>query len=141
MTCGHVYTSAVHSVLLYASETWPMTTEDLNRVVSNDNSMIRSIYCKDIRYRCSMTDLQSKLKVSNIMDVIMQRRLRWYGHVMRMDVNFWQHKIMNFNVEGATPRGRPKLHWSDNIKQNLKTLKINHSLAADRAAWRQKIKM
>ena len=40
---GNVYQACVRSVLLYASETWPVKTEDIARLERNENSMIRWI--------------------------------------------------------------------------------------------------
>jgi len=35
-------------------------------------------------------------------------RLRWYGHVLRKGDNDWVKKCMEYEVEGARLRGRPK---------------------------------
>ena len=38
---GKVFKAVVRSVLLYASETWPLSTEDLSRIKRCDHAMIR----------------------------------------------------------------------------------------------------
>ena len=35
-------------------------------------------------------------------------RLRWSGHVTRMDDEHWPKSMLNYNVAGAYPRGCPK---------------------------------
>ena len=43
-TRGHVYSSCVGSVMLHASETWPLTKLNLQRLQRNDRAMIRQIW-------------------------------------------------------------------------------------------------
>ena len=137
---GHVFSAAVRSVLLHASETWPMTSEEITRIVRNDNSMVRWICSKKLSDRCSMSDLHTKLKISNIVEVLRQGRLRWFGHIMRLNDNLWQKKILSFHVDGAAPRGRPKMRWIDNVNQDMRNLGIRTDLTDDRVAWRLAIK-
>ena len=42
-TRGHVYSSCVWSAMLHASETWPLTKPNLQRLQRNDREMIRQI--------------------------------------------------------------------------------------------------
>ena len=42
-TRGHVYSSCVRSAMLHASETWPLTKTNLQRLQHNDRAMIRQI--------------------------------------------------------------------------------------------------
>ena len=42
-TLGHVYSSCVRSAILNASETWPLTKTNLQRLQRNDRIMIRQI--------------------------------------------------------------------------------------------------
>ena len=40
-TRGHVYSSCMRSSMLHASETWPLTKQNLQRLQRNDRAMIR----------------------------------------------------------------------------------------------------
>ena len=40
-TLGHVYSSCMPSAMLHASETWPLTKTNLQRLLRNDRAMIR----------------------------------------------------------------------------------------------------
>ena len=42
-TRGQVYSSCVRSAMLHASETWPLTKMNLQRLQGNDRAMIRQI--------------------------------------------------------------------------------------------------
>ena len=47
---------------------------------------------------------------------------------------------MNFDVDGATPWGRPKLRWKDVVIADLHKKQLNITLASDRCKWRNAIR-
>ena len=56
----------------------------------------------------------------NIVKVIKCRRLRWAGHVDRMEEGRSTFKILTDKPTGRRPLGRPGHRWEDNIRMNLK---------------------
>ena len=55
----------------------------------------------------------------NIVRVIKSRRMRWTGHVARMEEGRGVHKVLVTKPEGKRPLGRPRRRWEDNIKMDL----------------------
>ena len=55
----------------------------------------------------------------NIVRVIKLRRVRWVGHVARMEEGRGVHKVSVGKPEGKKPLGRPRRRWEDNIKMDL----------------------
>ena len=55
----------------------------------------------------------------NIVGVIKSRRMRWAGHVARMEEGRVVHKVFVGKPEGKRPLGRPRRRWEDNIKMDL----------------------
>ena len=51
---------------------------------------------------------------------IKYRRLRWAGHVARLDEGRSAFKILTDNPTGYRPLGRPKRSWEDKIIMDLK---------------------
>jgi len=45
-----------------------------------------------------------------------QNRLQWYGHVLQKEDSDWVNKCMEYEVEGARPRGRPKRIWREVVE-------------------------
>ena len=78
--------------------------------------------------------------ISSIEDVIRYNRLRWFGHLQRVDKEKWHRKILNFKVIGSYPLGRPKQRWFDNIRCDFDKLRLPTSLALDRVKRRNAIK-
>ena len=55
----------------------------------------------------------------NIVRVIKSRRLRWAGHVVRMEEGRSAFKILIGNPTGKRPIGRPRRRWEDNIRMDV----------------------
>ena len=72
-----------------------------------------------------MNELREKLKLRSVQVYIKLYRLRWFVHLTIMNDERWPEIMLNYNVAGAYPRGRPKKRWLDNIKNDMKSLKIN----------------
>ena len=53
------------------------------------------------------------------------RRLRWTGHVVRMEVGRTAFKILTGEPTGMTSSGKPRHTWEDNIRMDLKEIVIN----------------
>ena len=47
---------------------------------------------------------------------------------------------MNFDVDGRTPRVRPKLRRKDVVNADLRNKQLNIALASDRSKWRNAIR-
>ena len=101
--------------------------------------MIRWICGVKLEDRKSMFQLRSLLRVHDLRDVIRRNRLQWYGHVLRMPPERWPKQILDFEVEGQFPVGRPKKRWMDNVANDLKKLCISEDLAHNRNKWREAI--
>ena len=76
----------------------------------------------------------------NIVRVIKSRRLRWAGHVARMEEVRSAFKVLTGKPTGKRPLGRPRRRWGDNIRMALEEIGINagnwvHS-AQDGNYWR-----
>ena len=77
-----------------------------------------------------------------VTDFIGSQRLRWLGHVARMEEVRLPRKIFEGTVEGRRPVGRPRKRWKDNVMEDLEKVGIQNpveeweDLARDRRMWR-----
>ena len=69
-----------------------------------------------ITHNEELNDLYSS---PNIVRVIKSRRMRWAGHVARMEEGRDVHKVLVGKPDGKRPLGRPRRRWEDNIKMDL----------------------
>ena len=76
----------------------------------------------------------------NIVPVIKSRRMRWAGHVTRMEEGRGVHKVLVGKPAGKRPLGRSRHRWEDNIKMDLEEVGRGcgnwMELAQDRDRWR-----
>ena len=76
----------------------------------------------------------------NIVRMITSRRMRWAGHVARMEEGWGVHKVLVGKPDGKRPLGRPRRIWEDNIKMDLEEVGKGcgdwMELAEDRDRWR-----
>ena len=76
----------------------------------------------------------------NIIRVIKSRRLRWAGHVARMEEGRNAFKILTGKPTENRSFGRSRRRWEDNIRIDLKEIGINAGKcvdsAQDRNYWR-----
>ena len=54
-----------------------------------------------------------------IVRVVTSSRMRWAGHVARMENRRGVYGDLVGKPEGKRPLGRPRLRWEDNIKMDL----------------------
>ena len=73
---------------------------------------------------------------ANITRVIKSRRLRWAGHVARMEEGKSAFKILTGKPTGKRPLGRPRRRWEDNIRMDLDEIVINAGNWVDSALGR-----
>jgi len=61
--------------------------------------------------------------------------------VLRKEDNDWVKNCMEYEVEGAKPRGRPKKTWREIMQQYFRTCKLNREDAmVDHNRWRKQIR-
>ena len=101
----------VLSILCYNSETWTLTAET-KTAESFEMGCLRRILGVTRRDHISNSDIKAKLQLEdNIVEKIQTSRLRYFGHVTRMD----KRRLPYIGrVEGNRAKGRPKKHWLDN---------------------------
>ena len=57
--------------------------------------------------------------------MIKSKRLRWAGHVARMEESRSTFKILSDKPTGRRHLGRPRRRWKDNIRNDLEEIGIN----------------
>ena len=67
-------------------------------------------------------------------------RLRFHGHLIRMDDDTWSKKATMHYEDGRQPRGRARKRLCDVIRVDMKSLNLNNEDANNRAVWRRAIK-
>ena len=138
---GNMFRMCIRKILLYGSETWATTVEDMNRISAADNSMVRWICNVRLQQKIKTQDLCNRLGIPAVIEELRSSRLHYYGHLVRMDDNTWPKAVLDFNIPGSFPIGRPKLRWKEIIKKDMSQLGLNSNMAFDRNLWRAATKV
>jgi len=62
------------------------------------------------------------LKKSTIIQTIKLNRLRWFGHVQRMEENRIPKKVLYMNLGTTILRGRTRNRWQDEVREDGRTV-------------------
>jgi len=84
-----------------------------------------------------------RLGLQDIISLLQQNRLQWYGNVLRKEDNDSMKKMecMECEVEAARPRGRPKKTWRQIVEKDCQARKLNREDAVHHNRWRKQIGM
>ena len=135
---GRLFSSNVRSSMLHGTETWPITSAALHRLCRNDRAMISWICGVKPSDDPSMDELHAKLGICDLAILVRERRLRWFGHVMRSNGEI--NRVRSRPVPGRKGPGRPKKTWEECVKQDLKVCGLSEAGTQDRLSWRSSVK-
>ena len=111
-------------LLTYASETWTLTKTDgkqfnvferkvyrriLGPVYDNENENWRIL---------TNNEIYASVKKPTIIETIRLKRLRWFGHVQRMEENRISKRVLYMNLGTSRLRGRPRNRRQDGVKED-----------------------
>ena len=85
-------------------------------------------------------EIRRKISVTEIVEKVRETRMRWYGHVQRMENIDEVKTTMEKEVQGRRRRGRSRKRWIDCIRKDLKDLRVDPEDALERSFWRARIR-
>uniref|UniRef100_A0A0B7BSE8 Reverse transcriptase domain-containing protein n=2 Tax=Arion vulgaris TaxID=1028688 RepID=A0A0B7BSE8_9EUPU len=136
-----IYRACVISSLLYGSETWTAYSRHERRLNIFHLRCLRKIM--NIRWYDKITNSEvlQRANLPSIMGMLSSRRLRWLGHVRRMETCRIPKQMLFCELsEGKRHQGRPLLRCKDVWKASMKNFSIGPStwekLADDRVVWK-----
>jgi len=83
---------------------WPIRKENEVAVQRAEMRMVRWMCGSKLQDRVPSKGLRERLGFDDIISVLQQNRLPWYGHMLRKEDNDWVKKCMEYEVEGARPK-------------------------------------
>ena len=101
--------------------------------------MLRRIKGVTLRDKVKSVDIRKELGVSSIQEKVREMRLRWYGHMQRMEENEVR-AIGDMRVPGKRPRGRPRGRWMDGVRRDMQALRITPEDAQDKTFRKSRIR-
>jgi hypothetical protein len=133
-----MYQALAQSILLYGAETWTLNTQQANKLPATEMDFWRSAR-KSRKEKIRNVTIREIMEVgTNILEVIEEKRLRWFGHVKRMPGNRLPLKVLEWEPEGTRRRGRPKERWIlvDGVRRSMTNHGLTEEDTTDRDRWR-----
>ena len=81
--------------------------------------------------RESSSEVAELCRVEDLSIKLVQRRLRWFGHVKRAE-----GVLGEVRVSRRRPLGRPKKKWSECVMEDMNWLGVEEHVAQDRRMWK-----
>ena len=135
---GRVYKACVRAAMIYGGETWVMRKEEEGVLQRAERAMVRMMCGVKLRDRKSSVELMSMVGLSeDIVTLVRRSRLRWYGHVLRRNEGVGIRRALEFEVEGVTGRGRPRLGWKEQVEKDRVLAGLRDVEASERCKWRR----
>ena len=140
-----IYKTIILPVVLYGCETRSLT---LRRLRVFGNRILRRVFgpkrAASGEWMLHNEELHSLFRSLSIVRVMKSKRVRWAGHVARMEENRGAFNILTGTLTEKRPLGKPKRIWKGNIWMDLKEIGINTrqwvDSAQDRYYWRSLVK-
>jgi len=83
-------------------------------------------------------EIDKLIEGADIVKFIKAQRIKWLGHIQRMDQARPTEKLLDWKPVGTRAVGRPRQRWQEDVMEDLKKLKVKKwkETAEDRRAWR-----
>jgi len=83
-------------------------------------------------------EIDNLIEGADIVRFIKAQRIKWLGHIRRMDQARPTRKLLDWKPMGTRPVGKPRQRWQEYIMEYLKKLKVENwkETAKDRIIWR-----
>jgi hypothetical protein len=83
-------------------------------------------------------EIDKLIEGADIVTSIKVQRIKWLGHIQRMDRARPTRKLLDWKSMGTGTVGRTRQRWQEDVVEDLKKLKVKNRKEAvkDRRTWR-----
>ena len=139
-----VYETCVMTSLLYASETWTTYQRHVKPLERFHQRCLRRVLGIKWQSHTPDTEVLSMADTLSVSARLMGNQMRWAGHLIRMDDSRLPKQLFFGELSvGTRPHHKPRMRFRDQVKTNLKRMKISpeswEQTCADRDKWKQSI--
>ena len=118
----------------YGAESWALKIEDKRRLKTTEMRMLRMICGKTLKDKMNNDKIREMMGVARLEKFLREKRLRWLGHVEKMDEERGLVKALLLEVD-RTKKGRPKKRWKEVLECDMTARGLQRLDAQDRERW------
>lgn len=145
-----ILNACVIPVLTYAASTWTITKNMEEKLDACEMRWLRRLLRIKPADRVTNESVRARTNQIQLSNRIREMRLKWLGHVLRMNEDRTTKKVFKWMPSGNRRRGRPRKRWIDCADEDLKRCGLSvygktlgrkrltlEEIAADREQWRE----
>ena len=139
-----LYNTLICPTVTYASETWVLKENMINKLMTFERKLMRKIYGptrkEDGYWRIKTNqEINDVLKRQNIIGFIKKQKLNWLGHIKCMAEDNIVLRINRWKPMFKRPTGRPKTCWEDDVLEDIKNMNVCNwkKAAQNRECWKK----
>jgi len=120
---------------VYGVGVWQIPTREINKMLSTEMDVLRRFARKSRMERIKDEHIKEIMGVKgkpDIIDIMEQKRLQWYGHLKRIPEERIPKLIMDWIPRERRKRGHPRKTWIEGVH----TAMITRNLEPDQ--WRNR---
>jgi len=125
-----IYKTMISPVVTYSSETWTLTAKDENNLCIFERQVLRKIfgpvYIDSIWRVRNKMEIDKLIEGADIVRFIKAHKIKWLGHVQRLDRARPTGKLLDREQMGTRLVGRPRQRWQEDVMEDLKKLKVKN---------------
>ena len=120
-----------------------MRMKEERRLQTAEMRFVRSMRGKIRRDRIKNEQLREMAQVEKLQSKIERSRLKWYGHVKRMDRSRLPHQMLHKSFNKSRNIGRPRRRFEDMIRNDVEKRGgnwervVSEELYKNRPLWRE----
>ena len=133
LTCS-TYLANFYLQSVYLPKSWAVRKKDENRLLVAEMRMLRWIRGKNRK------DHVRNQIIQEMSTFLRQKRLHWYGHVKRREEDNLSRNMIDVVVPGKRRRGRPRLRWIDNNREDITKYELTADMTENRQYWKMVVK-
>ena len=139
-----MFNSYLKPILTYGMETCTLTRSDSSRLQAVEMKFLRSTIQKTKLDKVQNEEVRKEAGIrTSLLDQVSISRLRWFGHIMRMEPTRTARLYLDREVKGKRQVGRPRTRWMDTIKKDVAARGVvledilEKRLYMDRSTWKR----
>lgn len=144
MRCYKCY---VLPILRFGSEFWALTKKQSQRLEVVHSKCMRQMLRVRLQDRHSLVELRKRCKLPSMQQLLHADRLKWLGHVLRMEQGRLPHIALFSRPKGGQRGvGRPRRRFTDCLREDLMSAELPleragagglDELCGNRSEWRR----
>lgn len=138
-----IYQTIIRPVVLYGCELWTLNGRERESLGVWERKQLRKIYGgikegEEWRRRTNV-ELLEMYGQPQITKIARAQRIRWLGHVHRMEETSITKQVLTRGISGRRGRGRPRTQWLQSVEKDLEEVGVKEwrRLTANRKEWKK----